>query len=94
MIQNGPKKLENSDPEKFYPTALILTPTRELSIQIHKEAERFCYCTGIAPSVVYGGIPIQESLHSLRTGCDILVGTPGRVSDLIDRDVLGLEAVS
>lgn len=49
---------------------------------------------GIAPAVVYGGTPMRETLTSLRRGCDILVGTPGRVLDLLERDYIGLEGIT
>ena len=55
---------------------------------------QFCYCTGVAAAVVYGGTSTRETLNSLNQGCDILVGTPGRVLDLLQRDYLGVERIS
>lgn len=78
---------------KCYPKALILSPTRELTIQIFDEARRFCYCTGLRPVVVYGGADIREQLRELELGCEILVATPGRLVDLIDRGRVGLSQV-
>ena len=54
---------------------------------------QFCYGTGIAPSVVYGGTSMKFVLTSLQNGCDILIGTPGRISDLVDHNIIGLEGV-
>ena len=77
---------------KVYPYALILSPTRELTVQIYDEAQKFCYCTGILPQVVYGGEPVREQARNLSRGCDLLVATPGRLSDLIDRGMVNLSA--
>ena len=97
LLKNGPSTAELPDDgsrEKFFPTCLILSPTRELAMQIYQESRRFCYCTGIASAVVYGGTPLRETLNSLHRGCDILVGTPGRVQDMIQRGYLGLEGIT
>jgi ATP-dependent RNA helicase DDX3X len=42
---------------------LVLAPTRELGQQIHDEARKFCYCTGVAPVVVYGGVDVKQQLR-------------------------------
>lgn len=96
MLKEGPTKkpLPPSSLNKHFPTTLILAPTRELAVQIHTEALRFCYCTGIAPAVVYGGTALRATLDTLNRGCDILIGTPGRLLDLIERDYIGLEGVT
>ncbi|KAG4189697.1 hypothetical protein ERO13_A08G239000v2 [Gossypium hirsutum] len=67
------------------PLALILAPTRELSCQIFEEAKKFAYMTGVKISVAYGGTPIYQQLRSLEKGVDILVATPGRLVDMIER---------
>ena len=96
MLRDGPSKatLPYSPTPKYYPTTLILSPTRELALQIHAEALRFCYCTGIAPAVVYGGTSMQATEQALSKGCDILIGTPGRLMDLIERERIGLEGIT
>ncbi|XP_052173009.1 DEAD-box ATP-dependent RNA helicase 37-like isoform X2 [Diospyros lotus] len=76
-----------------YPLALILSPTRELSIQIHEEARKFSYLTGVKVVVVYGGAPIKQQLRELERGVDILVATPGRLVDLLERAKVSLEMV-
>ncbi|KAK9857160.1 hypothetical protein WJX84_004728 [Apatococcus fuscideae] len=72
---------------------LILSPTRELSSQIYEEARKFSYQTGIRPVVVYGGAPVVNQLRELERGCDILVATPGRLSDLIERARVSLSQI-
>ncbi|CEO94747.1 hypothetical protein PBRA_003560 [Plasmodiophora brassicae] len=79
---------------KTFPKALILSPTRELTIQIFDEARRFCYRTGLRPVVVYGGADIRDQLRQLELGCDLLVATPGRLVDLIERGRVGLSEIS
>lgn len=73
--------------------ALVLAPTRELASQIYDEANKFCYCTGIRPVVVYGGANIQDQQRQLERGADILVATPGRLVDLIERGRVRLDNV-
>ena len=67
------------------PLVLIIAPTRELAVQIFDEARRLCYRTMLRPCVVYGGAPTREQMDDLRKGCDILIGTPGRLIDFIER---------
>ncbi|XXG55882.1 hypothetical protein AAC387_Pa03g3441 [Persea americana] len=76
-----------------YPVALILSPTRELSCQIHEEAKKFSYQTGVKVAVVYGGTPIQRQMHDLERGVDILVATPGRLVDLAERARVSLQMI-
>ncbi|GFY93595.1 P-loop containing nucleoside triphosphate hydrolases superfamily protein [Actinidia rufa] len=76
-----------------YPLALILSPTRELSIQIHEEAKKFSYQTGVKVVVAYGGAPITQQLRELERGVDILVATPGRLVDLLERAKVSLEMI-
>ncbi len=80
-------------PRKATPQALVLSPTRELSVQIYDEARKFCYQTGIRPVVVYGGAPVGSQLRDMERGCDILVATPGRLKDLIERGRVSLARV-
>ncbi|TKY54877.1 DEAD-box ATP-dependent RNA helicase 52 [Spatholobus suberectus] len=72
------------------PTALILSPTRELSCQISDEANKFAYQTGVKVVVVYGGASITQQLRLLERGVDILVATPGRLVDIIERERVSL----
>ncbi|TVY81426.1 ATP-dependent RNA helicase ded1, partial [Lachnellula suecica] len=67
------------------PLILIVSPTRELATQIFDEARRFCYRTMLRPCVIYGGTPIADQLNQIAKGCDVLIGTPGRLCDFINR---------
>ncbi|KAJ4953845.1 hypothetical protein NE237_030677 [Protea cynaroides] len=76
-----------------YPHALILSPTRELSCQIHDEAKKFSYETGVKVAVAYGGAPINHQIREMDRGVDILVATPGRLVDLIERAKVSLRMI-
>lgn len=75
---------------KAFPTSLILAPTRELVSQIYDEARKFAYRSWVRPCVVYGGADIGTQLRSIERGCDLLVATPGRLVDLIERGRISL----
>ena len=75
---------------KAYPTTLILAPTRELTSQIYDEARKFSYRSWVRPCVVYGGADIGSQLRQIERGCDLLVATPGRLVDLIERGRISL----
>lgn len=79
--------------EKQYPVALILAPTRELASQIHDEARKFSYCSHVRACVVYGGADIQAQMQDLLRGCHVLVATPGRLVDMIERGKVGMDHV-
>ena len=71
--------------------AIILCPTRELCLQITKDLESYAkYIKGLKITAVYGGANIQTQIKSLNSGSQIVVGTPGRVIDLIKRKKLKL----
>ena len=93
MIRNGGRDPPENSRRRVYPEALIMAPTRELAQQIHDEARRFTYCTGIASVVIYGGADVRDQLRQIERGCDLLVATPGRLVDLIERGRLGMENV-
>ena len=94
LLRKGPKERPEeryrSRYPKAYPGALIMAPTRELACQIHDEARKFCYMTGISPVVVYGGADIKQQMRELERGCDLLTATPGRLGDLIERGRISL----
>jgi ATP-dependent RNA helicase DeaD len=75
------------------PRALILTPTRELALQVSKEIASLV--SGPIPRItaVYGGASIRSQILDLKRGTEIVVGTPGRIMDLMDRKVLDLSAI-
>jgi len=78
---------------KAYPTSLILAPTRELVSQIYEEARKFAYRSWVRPCVVYGGADIGSQLRQIERGCDLLVATPGRLVDLIERGRISLQSI-
>lgn len=72
---------------------IILTPTRELAIQVNDELVRIAKYTRVKMLPVYGGQPIERQIRALKNGIDIIVGTPGRVIDLMRRNIIDLSAV-
>ncbi len=82
------------DAGKRYPQALIVCPTRELCVQIVHEMELFRkYMTEIQVLAVYGGTPIGSQIRELRRGVHVVVATPGRLIDLIERKAVDLEQI-
>lgn len=75
------------------PQALILAPTRELVQQIVVETEKVAVGQNVKVRGLYGGEPIVRQLRSLERGVDIVVGTPGRIMDLLDRRALDFSDV-
>ena len=75
---------------KAFPTSLILAPTRELVSQIYDESRKFAYRSWVRPCVVYGGADIGSQLRQIERGCDLLVATPGRLVDLLERGRISL----
>ena len=75
------------------PRALVLAPTRELAIQIAKDAEVLGQFTGLATGVVFGGTGYDSQREMLSRGLDILVGTPGRLIDYHKQKIYGLHAI-
>jgi ATP-dependent RNA helicase DeaD len=72
------------------PQAIILCPTRELAIQVAEEIAELGDPKGVRVLPIYGGAAMQPQLASLKSGCDVIVGTPGRVLDHIRRRTLRL----
>ena len=72
----------------FATQALILVPTRELAIQVEAELQRLGKFTPLRTAAIYGGERITKQMKALKTSPEILVGTPGRVMDLIDRRII------
>ncbi|KAA0234754.1 MAG: DEAD-box ATP-dependent RNA helicase CshA [Acidimicrobiales bacterium] len=72
------------------PTALCLVPTRELAVQVHDELRPLAAQRNVRMAVIYGGADIDKQVKRLRKGVDFVVGTPGRMIDLIDRNELAV----
>ncbi|MDT8403945.1 ATP-dependent RNA helicase RhlB [Sulfuriflexus sp.] len=73
------------------PRALILAPTRELAIQIHKDAEQLGKHTSLKLALAYGGTGYETQRQTIEEGCDILIGTPGRIIDYFKQHVFNLQ---
>uniref|UniRef100_A0A8C1LRT5 RNA helicase n=1 Tax=Cyprinus carpio TaxID=7962 RepID=A0A8C1LRT5_CYPCA len=76
---------------KQYPISLVLAPTRELALQIYEEARKVAYRSHVRPCVVYGGADIGQQIRDLERGCHLLVATPGRLVDMMERGKIGLD---
>jgi ATP-dependent RNA helicase DeaD len=74
--------------------ALVLAPTRELAMQVAEAAYGYGKGTGVSVLPVYGGTPYSRQISRLKRGVDIVVGTPGRILDLIQKEVLDLSHVT
>ncbi|MDT8437745.1 MAG: DEAD/DEAH box helicase [Wenzhouxiangellaceae bacterium] len=87
--------LEDPDPEAagHHPRAIVIAPTRELAIQIHKDALQLGRTTGLEFALAYGGVDYQKQLDRLKGGVDVLIGTPGRVIDFFKQHVFGLKKI-
>ena len=86
--------LQKIDPEDRTTQALILSPTRELCLQISDDLNDFGkYIGGLHVVPVYGGTSIQNQIHSLRHGAQVIVATPGRLIDLMNRGAAKLDNV-
>ena len=74
------------------PRAMILAPTRELAIQIAKDAEKFGAQLGLKIALVYGGVDYEKQKAMLAQGSDIIIATPGRLIDYVKQGVVSLHA--
>lgn len=79
--------------QNTYPRALIITPTRELAAQIDNVAKSVCASTDQQAVIVTGGARYKHQITALQKGCDVLVATPGRLIDLLDKKHTSLENI-
>jgi ATP-dependent RNA helicase RhlB len=91
LIATFVRLLANPTPGKG-PRALMIAPTRELAVQIFHDAEALGQFTGLTVRAVYGGVDYAKQRDTLREGCDILVGTPGRLIDYFKQRVYDLKS--
>jgi ATP-dependent RNA helicase RhlB len=75
------------------PRALVIAPTRELAVQIHKDALALCTHTDFRLGLVYGGAGYDKQREMLRAGVDVLIGTPGRLIDYFKQHIYDLRAL-
>lgn len=85
--------LQHIDPKRHAVQALILTPTRELTIQVAEAVFRYGKNLRVQVMPIYGGVGYGKQIGKLESGVQVIVGTPGRVMDLIRRGTLRLDAV-
>ena len=74
------------------PQCVVITPTRELAIQIHNEARKFAQGSMIKSVVSYGGTSVNYQADQLSKGCNILVATPGRLMDYVEKGRIAFSA--
>ncbi len=87
--------LERVDPDQPFPQGIILCPTRELCLQIASDLNNFSkHRSNLKVTAVYGGSPIVSQIRDLKRGTQIIVATPGRLLDLIERRAAKLDQVS
>lgn len=88
------QRLINDESEKIKnPRALILAPTRELAIQIHKDALVLGKYLNLKFALIYGGTDYQKQLDKLKTNVDIIIGTPGRIIDFYRQGAFTLDNI-
>ncbi|MDH5300559.1 MAG: DEAD/DEAH box helicase [Gammaproteobacteria bacterium] len=91
------QKLLNAPADPNYkpgsPRALVLAPTRELAVQIHRDAELLAKHSGLKLAVVFGGMDYDKQRKSLEDGIDVLIGTPGRIIDYYKQRVFTLRSI-
>ncbi|MBD8899435.1 DEAD/DEAH box helicase [Rhodanobacter sp. DHG33] len=75
------------------PRALVIAPTRELAIQIDKDARNIGRHTGLKTALIYGGVDYDKQRQQLHDGCDIIIATPGRLLDYYKQQVFGFNGV-
>ncbi len=84
---------ENAGEHGANPRALVVAPTRELALQIHRDALLLGADTGLVTGLAYGGVDYEKQRNALRQGVDILVGTPGRLIDFLKQKVYNLRYI-
>ena len=89
LLSQPPRK----DHKKGDPRALIFAPTRELAVQIHKDALVLGKHTGLRIGVVFGGTGYEQQREMLQAGLDILIGTPGRAIDYLKQRIYSLDGI-
>ncbi|MBO9489970.1 ATP-dependent RNA helicase RhlB [Endozoicomonas sp. G2_1] len=85
--------LQKPDPKHNQPRAIIMAPTRELAIQIHRDALAMAKSTGLRLGIVYGGEGYESQREQLEQGVDILIGTCGRLIDYLKQGVYNLNNI-
>lgn len=87
-LLESPKESQGKNPR-----ALVIAPTRELALQIHKDAVSLGGDTGLRFALAYGGVDYEKQRKVLQDGTDVLIGTPGRIIDYFKQKVFGLDQI-
>ena len=87
------QRLTQSEQSGRTPRALVLTPTRELAAQVAESARDYGKYLSLRTAVVFGGVSIGPQINALRSGCDLLIATPGRLLDLAEQRAVDLRNV-
>jgi superfamily II DNA/RNA helicase len=85
------ERVSKAEPRR--PTGLVLVPTRELANQVADVLVTLGERRGVAVRAVYGGVSMDQQVKALRKGVDVVIGTPGRLIDLLERNEMSLQAV-
>lgn len=85
--------LQRLQPDLTRPQALVLAPTRELALQVAEEFGKIGRYMRVRELAIYGGSPIERQIKALRSGVSVVIGTPGRVMDHIERGTLKLDQI-
>jgi ATP-dependent RNA helicase RhlB len=93
LISIFQRLLENPRKSGPLPRALIITPTRELAVQIDRETHDLGAHTGLSVAAIFGGVDYREQADVLKKGVDIVVGTPGRLIDYMKQGILKTDGV-
>ncbi|PIA49836.1 hypothetical protein AQUCO_01300524v1 [Aquilegia coerulea] len=92
-LTNGPAKASRKTGYGRSPTVLVLLPTRELAHQVHADFEVYGGAVGINATCLYGGSPYNPQENALKRGVDVVIGTPGRIKDHLERGNLDLSSL-
>ena len=93
IMQHLLHKPKQSNDSVNHPRAIVVAPTRELAIQIHKDAIALNNQTKLSLGLVYGGVDYQKQLASVQKKLDILIGTPGRLIDYHRKNIFSLKHI-
>ncbi len=85
------ERVGTAEPKR--PTGLVLVPTRELAVQVCEELTPMSDRRGVRIRAVYGGAPMERQISALRKGVDVVVATPGRLIDLVERGEVTLSGI-
>jgi ATP-dependent RNA helicase DDX3X len=92
--KDGNGEHDNGEKQAASPRCIILAPTRELAIQIEIEAQKLCHqIPSVQTVAIYGGVNQRKQIRNLAFGSDIVVATPGRLTDFVDRSIIKLDKV-